>query len=550
MVPIHVRSIHWTLLALIGLSLSFLAGAALAQETNEPAPPPTTTAKTPPPVHQVKTVYTKQNAPAASKLEDLPLKESVSQYGITWTFDKPARVGQFINGDWYVVGEVTVKMIDPKPLWGNEVTDQIDKSGVKESRYPGKQCRNGSSLNPAATGIKSGFDSRLASDRYDPERVSLLPIAMKPGDVLVSTISRPTSQLKSFDGQKVDPLKVGAVLCSVAEPLPADAFRPSYCDSKNSRVYLARNLRRELLTKLPKLPDMPENLDAYAAKFQKVWLDIAQWGFAAPIENLPHYGQQFTEQTSEASLLLLSDYTPEQKETLLVNFTQAGIDFWGLVRAGHSWPAHGGLNSGRKWPVLFAGLMFDDADMLALSKKYPKTRFHEDDQTAFGPVTLKDKTYEKSWSGAKAIFMGHSPGLSGEKGHWDRGWGLVDVLHPKDWPLPGKLTSSEGYRRANTSACWVGQALAARIMHAEKYWDHDAFFAYVDRWMTEDDTPLNAALKEAGRADYNANKPGEFGRQGYVHGPAWVKGLWLKYRNAIPPAADGTKTPPAETTWK
>jgi len=54
-------------------------------------------------------VYTKANAPPTPKIDDLPLKESVSQYGITWTFEQPARVGMFINGDWYVVGPVTIK---------------------------------------------------------------------------------------------------------------------------------------------------------------------------------------------------------------------------------------------------------------------------------------------------------------------------------------------------------------------------------------------------------------------------------------------------------
>ena len=39
--------------------------------------------------------------PATPKLEELPLKEDVSQYGISWTFDKPTRVGQFINGAGY-----------------------------------------------------------------------------------------------------------------------------------------------------------------------------------------------------------------------------------------------------------------------------------------------------------------------------------------------------------------------------------------------------------------------------------------------------------------
>src|SRR5437588_6010209 len=46
----------------------------------------------------------KDNAPATPALETLASKESVSQYGVSWTFDKPARIGRFINGDWYVVG--------------------------------------------------------------------------------------------------------------------------------------------------------------------------------------------------------------------------------------------------------------------------------------------------------------------------------------------------------------------------------------------------------------------------------------------------------------
>ena len=33
-------------------------------------------------------------------------------------------------------------------------------------------------------------------------------------------------------------------------------------------------------------------------------------------------------------------------------------------------------------------------------------------------------------------------------------------------------------------------------MHAEKYWDHDAFFSYVDRWMTEDDTQFLKIIQE------------------------------------------------------
>jgi hypothetical protein len=103
----------------------------------------------------------------------------------------------------------------------------------------------------------------------------------------------------------------------------------------------------------------------------------------------------------------------------------------------------------------------------------------------------------------------------------------------------------------------VAQALAARLMHAEKAWGHDAFFAYVDRWMTEDDSKyLGEMLKNAeakGAADAVA-KIKATQHEGTVTGASdmvpVVKELWAKYRNNLPPAPDGAKTPPAETTWK
>jgi len=45
----------------------------------------------------------------------LTLTDTVSQHGITWKFSEPARVGQFVNGDYYVVGPVTITSITPRP---------------------------------------------------------------------------------------------------------------------------------------------------------------------------------------------------------------------------------------------------------------------------------------------------------------------------------------------------------------------------------------------------------------------------------------------------
>lgn len=52
---------------------------------------------------------------SSSGLAKVDYRKEVSQYGITWTFDKPAKTGRFITGDWWVVGPVTIVKITPAP---------------------------------------------------------------------------------------------------------------------------------------------------------------------------------------------------------------------------------------------------------------------------------------------------------------------------------------------------------------------------------------------------------------------------------------------------
>jgi hypothetical protein len=181
-----------------------------------------------------------------------------------------------------------------------------------------------------------------------------------------------------------------------------------------------------------------------------------------------------------AALLLCTDLKPEPKEHLLVNFVQVGLDLGGMVRAGHpGWTGWGGHGSGRKLPIVFAGLLLGDDELAHLNRSFPKVSFGEDEQTAYGDC----------WTGAKVVFAGHS-GIDAATGvgrNQGRGnpWGPYEHLPPSQWGAGQK--TSENYRRANTSGAWVCEALALRLMHAEKAWGHDAFFDYVDRWMQEED---------------------------------------------------------------
>lgn len=426
----------------------------------------------------------------------LEYRDHITQGGITWKFREKVPVGRFVNLDFYVVGRATIVSITPAPGDG----------------------RNGSVLNLIPDPFRSGFDDRTRGNRYDPGLGVRLPIEMAPGDILISSISvdavgelpaplRPSDKSNS-------PVRSVSILTCLHRPVPQDAFRPSYCD-RQQKIYLARDLRRDLLPRLPRMnggldhKPGPLTIEEWAERFRMPWLDTCFFNFDSPIEYMPHYAREIGRAVGIASLLLMLDFPMSEKEKLLVNFVQYGIDLWGIVGAGHrGWPGHGGHGSGRKWPIIFAGIMLGDSDMQSPKRKYPAVEFGEDTQTM----------YEKGWTGTKALYAGHV-GKDGRIGKV--GWGAYEHLYPSQW----SSNIGENYRRCCTSIAWVGQALAARIMKAEKLWNHDAFFDYVDRWMAEDDQAAIEEIKKARGWDYSAY----WARQGQAWDP-FVNEMWGRYR--------------------
>jgi hypothetical protein len=484
-------------------------------------------------------IYSTANAPATPRLEDLPLKNSVSQYGITWTFDQPARIGQFVNGDWYVVGPVTVRAIDPKPLYGAEIPRR-ELDGMDKERAEAQRVRNGFMLNPPAQ-MKVAYDSGVRN-YFDPSLVQKLPATMKPGDSLVSTISMAKglvlhaqlrNKIERWEGDS-SPIRTAAVLTCVNAPQPPDAFRPAFCD-RQQKIYLARNLHRELLPNAAATPSIP-NVERYIRFTQRPWVGTCFFGFEEPVENMPQYGLEYGRVAGISALLLCTELKPAEKEPLLVNYLQVGIDLAGMVRAGHpGWTCWGGHGSGRKLPIVFAGLLLGDAQLANINQSYPKLSFGEDEQTAYGDC----------WTGAKVVFAGHSgiDAATSEGRSRGSGWGPYEHTPPSQWK-DGQNTS-ESYRRCCTSIGWVAQALALRLMHAEKAWNHDAFFDYVDRWMYEPDAEFVQTIKTATGRDHNA----DWARQGQAW-DAYVNEMWARHRPTLPAPTDGWKLPHDDSAYR
>jgi hypothetical protein len=372
-------------------------------------------------------------------------QDVIAQYGITWRFAEPAQAGRFVTGDWWVVGPVTVSSVEPAPA----------------------AERHGSVVNPPA-GATQGYDARIAG--FDPSLRAAFPLALEPGQSLVSTASVEKIGEKTPDTVPRQycrgPLRTAVVLTCLKEVPPADAFRPAYVGTWK-QMFTVSQLKRGLLPKL-KAPAAVPDIAPYERVLERIWLDhMRQWVNRKmhPLENMPDYGREITNIVSDVALLVLLDDPEKKRETLLLRYVQKGIDYYGVTRSDNNlWIANGGHNSGRKWPILFAGLLLGHQGMM-----HVKATFQEDQQTYFG----------KGFGGQKALWT-IAPGNPNR---------CHEEVDPKTWATFGDQRGNnglkaEGYRKLN-GPTWVGQALAARLTGMVDNWNHPPFFDYVDRWWRE-----------------------------------------------------------------
>jgi len=385
-----------------------------------------------------------------------PARAAITQYGVTWTFAAPVPAGRFATGDWWVVAPVTVERITPAPAAG----------------------RHGSAVNPPA-GRKQGYDDRISG--FDASLRVKLPLVLRPGQSLVSTAS--VGRIGERTPQTVarqycrGPLRTAAVLTCLSRPPAADALRPAYVGTWK-QPFAASQLRRDVLPRL-KAPQTVPDVKGYERYLERIWLDhMREWANRKmhPLENMPDYGREITNIVSDVALLLLIDDPKTARETLLLRYVQKGIDYYGAVRSDDDlWVANGGHNSGRKWPILFAGLLLGHEGMMNV-----EATFQEDQQTYYG----------KGFGGQKALWTItlRNPNRRHEE------------VDPKTWATYGDKKGNnglkaEGYRKLN-GPTWVGQALAARLTGMNEAWNHPAFFDYVDRWMAEGGGPKRGFVRE------------------------------------------------------
>ncbi|MBK8095778.1 MAG: hypothetical protein IPK26_01640 [Planctomycetes bacterium] len=427
---------------------AYAANEPLAAPT-QPRPVPTATEPVRPPLPRPTSTPT--SPPVA---EPAPAHaSSLSQWGITWTFDREHRVGRFANGDWWVLGPVAIVGITP---------------GSSEQHG---RTRHGSMIDPDPSVTLQGYDSTLfgstESSRYDPSRNVALgvgqqrPLWLPADSSLVSTITHAAPG-------NLPQLQTCAILTCLAKEPPADAFRPAYCGHDKAVRHRAGDLDLSKLGRLP-LPDECPDIAHVAAQFERPWLDhINGWigRYLHPSDNMPDYGRELADAVSTGALLLQLDLPDDRKRPLLIRMTQLGIDLAAIVAAGGRFAPDGGSGSGRKFPIMLAGTVLRDPTLLALAAAR-KFDFGEDAQTFYVEET------------APGVFnQGHGGYTAADKGLAE--WGNSHADSPAN---DNRSWGADTYRRCCTANAWHGFVLAARIMGLRDAWGHDPLFDYVDRYM-------------------------------------------------------------------
>lgn len=416
-------------------------------------------------------------------------ERQISQFGITWTFNRDYTVGQFANGDYWVLGPVIIIGIDPPSTEANGRTI------------------NGSMINPSPKiGSIQGYDSAMYGahgQRFDPNlnvgRPNNMDLSAK-NDLVLQPHSSLVSTISISEGGHRPQLKTAAILTILPEPAPEGSFRPPYCGNDKAVKLNKDQLDYSLLANLKPVPGTPD-IVAVERYFERPWIDhIPGWmsRFHHPAENMPDYGRDIASRIGVGALMLNLNLTNQMKEVLLIRYVQLGIDLYGIVKNGDksNWVGNGGHASGRKWPILFAGLVLNHRDMINIGRvditnynpSHPEyINFGEDDQTFYvGDEEIYEPPYKKHVHPNGFVYYGHGKGdkrrdyLEYTKDHIGMPeWGIAHTIFPNE----DGLDWNASYRRAGTANAWGGFVLAAHIMGAKELWNHDALFDYMDRYM-------------------------------------------------------------------
>ncbi len=392
----------------------------------------------------------------------------ITHHGITWYFDKDYEYGQYATGDYWVVGPVTIENINPQPNFKNET------------------YLHGSMINPAPLTEGNSYQGWTSETVYYKHELNVgMPNGEKissSNPLVVTVHSSLCSSISRSEG--IRPFVDTIAILTVVETKPDEGdFRPSYISNDKTSQYNLNDIDFSIVDKKIIPVTSTEDISVYEAYLEKPWIDIVynyRFGDLAPLSNMAVYGREYSHITSEVPLMLMMDISNEEKRILMLRYVQLGLDLYAIMKSGFLWMSQGGWMHGRKLPILFTGMVLNDTNMIndvtaaAVSSENPKI-FQEDGQHFY--ISESDVAIDHAtWSGAPR------PSIEYIQGDADN--------NIPEWGIGHDHTASYDNRnwladyRAVVGSSSVATALAVYFLEARSIWGNEAFFDYMDRYMT------------------------------------------------------------------
>lgn len=388
---------------------------------------------------------------------------SISQHGITWTFDKEYLAGQFANGDFWVktddtTGHVTITSMSPDTT----TFEVIDR---------GTYIVNGWQVNPGTTG--QAFDQR--GDGWDADLLPSIPYNASGGESIVKSRSR-LEQCLGNEPLCKPQLQTIAVLTVVSEVPPdggASVFRPPYVGTAKPMRALTE-IRWDRIPSLAPVANMP-TLQSVVDSVGKPQADHKR-GLNQqhrPSDNLPFYGGTINLVQGDAVLRIMMNDSREDKKAAVIAVLQGGIDYYHFIVEGQTWPRGGGEQPGRILLPLFASYILDDSAMQSVFPLIPSDNYpyethilkrNPENVVLWGEIETSPELY---WN--RIINNSGSKSLADPYGFIDGG------------PTPGG-----GYQVCCTSQGFKQTALIMELVPALKtIWPFQELIDYAERWVTQ-----------------------------------------------------------------
>lgn len=379
---------------------------------------------------------------------------SITQYGITWTFNGQYQYGKFINGDYWVKGPVTISSITPN-FDGNHHGWMVNMSSTAQ-----------------------GYESRAKN--FKATLVPLLPYVAKGGESIVKAIS--TEPLNTSCRTCLKTAAVLTIVSTIPENNGATVFRPSYFGTDKT-IYSIGDVNMSLLPSLTPPPGYElAKFSWITERFKRLQLDVSSYPGEdiRPYENMCiggltqggcSYGGNIALNNGDFALRLMLNDSLDSKREHLIYYVQHGIDLYYTMLGGMNWHADGGHGNGRKLPIVLTAILLENNTWKKNILAEPKNTFQEDDFLTFSQPA-------NNGLGQVLFGVGGSYWINAATDTSSRvsidPYGYVD-----GGPLPGT-----SYQKSINSMIWKGTALAGVIMpEVANVWNSTNLLTYVDRWV-------------------------------------------------------------------